>query len=158
MTGAPGDMPAEGGPREPTPEEMEMAAAFVAQLGRAPVRDILFQAIAQFHDVAAIRLGRGPEGDEVRDLEQARLAIEAMRALLAVVEEHLGAALTRPFKEPLARLQLTYAGEAEGAGAGAGGEQGGGDEPPGPGRGTPPPPPPPDDPSGRIWTPPGYRK
>jgi hypothetical protein len=156
MPGVPGEGPPGGGPREPTPEELEMAAAFVHQLGRAPVRDILFQAIAQFHDVAAIRLGRGPEGDAVRDIDQARLAIEGMRGLLAVVEEHLGAALARPFKEPLARLQLTYATEAEGPGPGDGGEgEGAEGGPPGPGSG---PPPPPDDPAGRLWTPPGYRK
>jgi hypothetical protein len=142
-------------PREPTQEELEMAAAFVQQIGRAPVRDILIQAIAQFHDIAAIRLGRGPEGDAVRDLEQARLAIEGVRALLGVVEEHLGPALARPFKEPLARLQLIYASEAEAPAPGDGRQgEGGGDEPSGPGPGTPPP----DDPSGRLWTPPGYRR
>jgi hypothetical protein len=138
-------------PRQPSQEEMEAAAAFIQQLGRAPVRDILFQAIAQFHDVAAVRLGRGPEREAVRDLDQARLAIEAMRALLGVVEEHLGPAPARPFKEPLARLQLTYASEAEER-APEGPGEGDEGEPPGPG-GGPPPPPPGDDPASRLWTP-----
>jgi len=159
MTDMPGQGPAGGMPRQPSREEMEAAAAFVQQLGRAPVRDILFQAIAQFHDVAAVRLGRGPEREAVRDLEQARLAIEAMRAILGVVEDHLGPAPARPFKEPLARLQFTYASEAEGRGPeGAGPEGGGEGEPPAP-EGPPPPPPPPppagDDPARRLWTPPG---
>jgi hypothetical protein len=153
--GGPGGVP----PREPSPEELEMAAAFVHQLGRAPVRDILFQTLAQFHDVAAIRLGRGPEGEAVRDLEQARLAIEAMRALLGVVDEHLGAALARPFKEPLARLQMTYASEAEGTPPRSRPPDEEGDEGGAPGAGPGPEPPPPgSDPAGRLWTPPGTRR
>jgi hypothetical protein len=157
MTGPIGEGGPGGVPREPSPEELEMAAAFVHQLGRTPVRDILFQTLAQFHDVAAIRLGRGPEGEAVRDLEQARLAIEAMRALLGVVEEHLGSALARPFKEPLARLQMTYAGEAERTPPRQGppDEEDGEGGAPGPG---PEPPPPGGDPAGRLWTPPGTRR
>jgi hypothetical protein len=146
--------PPPGAPREPTREEIEMAAELVRQLGRAPVRDILFQAMAQFHDIAAIRLGRGPERDATRDLDQARLAIEAMRGLLAVAEEHLGAAQVRPFKEPLARLQLTYAEEAERPAGGEEGEDGEGGAGDG-GPGSEPPPPPGPDPASRLWTPPG---
>ncbi|HWH15087.1 MAG TPA: DUF1844 domain-containing protein, partial [Miltoncostaeaceae bacterium] len=93
--------------RQPTPEEI--AAAFVHRLGRTPVRDVVLQTMATMTDIAGIRLGLGPEGDAVRDLEQARLAIEALRALLAVADEEIGTAASRPFREPLASLQMAYA-------------------------------------------------
>ena len=46
----------------------EFAAAFVHHLGRTPVRDLVVQAMATLADAAGIRLGLGPEGQEVADL------------------------------------------------------------------------------------------
>ena len=77
--------------------------------------------MATFIDMAGIRLGMGPTGDEARDLAQARQAIEALRALLGVAERELGAAQVRPFREPLAVLQMAYSRAVEepgGEGAG----------------------------------------
>ena len=146
--------------REPTPEEI--SAALAARLARTPVRDVLLQCMATFIDMAGIRLGLGPTGDDARDLPQARQAIESLRALVGVAERELGAAQVRPFKEPLAVLQMAYARAIEEpespsppeGGAGEGGS-GGPDGPPPP----PPPPPgrPPDDPASRLWVPPGSR-
>lgn len=121
--------------RQPTPEEI--AAAFVQRLGRTPVRDIVLQTMATMTDVAGIRLGLGPEGDAVRDLGQARLAIETLRALLAVADAEIGTAATRPFREPLAQLQMAFAQISEAAGGPGGG---GGEEPP-------------PDPASRLWVP-----
>lgn len=123
-----------------TPEEL--AAAFAERLARTPVRDVLLQSMATFIDMAGIRLGMGPAGDEPRDLVQARQAIESLRALLGVAERELGAAQVHPFKEPLAVLQMAYARAAEAP------ER---DEP---GEGGPPPPDEPDAAS-RLWVPPG---
>ena len=139
--------------REPTPEEI--SAALAARLARTPVRDVLLQCMATFIDMAGIRLGMGPQGDDARDLAQARQAIESLRALLGVAEHELGAAQVNPFKEPLAVLQMAYARaieepEDEGEGAGGEGEAGPGD--------PPPPTRPPDDPAGRLWVPPGSRR
>lgn len=145
-TETPGPDPEAG--RQPTPEEF--AAAMVHRLGRIPVRDVLFQTMATLADMSGIRLGLGPEGDSVRDLQQARHAIEALRALLGVVEAELGAAQARPFREPLAQLQLMYARITEG-----GDEEGEGGAPP---SGDPPPAPPRDpDAASRLWVPPGNR-
>lgn len=120
--------------RQPTPEEI--AAAFVQRLGRTPVRDIVLQTMATMTDVAGIRLGLGPEGDAVRDLGQARLAIETLRALLVVADAEIGTAATRPFREPLAQLQMAFAQISEAAGA----PGGAGEEPP-------------PDPASRLWVP-----
>jgi hypothetical protein len=139
----------------PSPEEL--AAMLAERLARTPVRDVLLQSMATFIDMAGIRLGLGPAGDESRDLVQARQAIEALRALLGVAERELGAAQVRPFKEPLAVLQMAYARAVEGPPDDApGGGEPPGDAPPKPP--SPPPPPPPDDPASRLWVPPGTRR
>ncbi len=140
-----------GPEREPTQEEI--AAALAARLARTPVRDVLLQCMATFIDMAGIRLGMGPAGDEARDLPQARQAIESLRALLGVAERELGSAQVNPFKEPLAVLQMAYARAIEEPQAeGADGEGGAGAAEP------PPPTRPPDDPAGRLWVPPGSRR
>lgn len=120
-------------PGEPTPEELvrEMAR----RLAETPVRDLLIQTMATFADLAGVRLGYGPHGREHRDLTQARLAIETLRALIGVADTEIGAAQARPFREPLAQLQMLYAREVEADAA-----------------------PPADDPEaadaeGRLWTP-----
>jgi len=141
--------PGPGGPGEDGPTPEQLMAAFAERLGRTPVRDVLLQTMATFSDMAGIRLGLGPLGDGPRDLVQARQAIEALRALLAVAERELGPAQVRPFKEPLAALQMEYARAVEGPPDAPEGGEG----PPRPGQ-----PPPGDDPADRLWTPPGSRR
>jgi hypothetical protein len=140
-------------PPELTPEEL--AAAFAEQLARTPVRDLLLQTMATFTDMAGVRLGLGPAGEGARDLTQARQAIETLRALIDVAERELGPAQARPFREPLAMLQMAYARLVEAPPPGGGAE---GSEPP---ASEPPPPPrtpPADDPASRLWVPPGTRR
>lgn len=133
-----------GAPPQITPEEL--AAAFAEQLARTSVRDLLLQTMATFTDMAGIRLGLGPTGAEAIDLPQARQAIETLRGLLEVADRELGPAQARPFREPLAALQMAYARAVE---------QPREDE-------APPPPPAggkaPDDPASRLWVPPGTRR
>jgi hypothetical protein len=143
------------GQTAPTPEEL--AAAMAERLARTPVRDVLLQSMATFIDMAGIRLGMGPTGDEARDLVQARQAIEALRALLGVAERELGSAQVHPFKEPLAVLQMAYARLAE---APVQDDEGGGGASPAGGPGEGPPPsggagPAGPDPASRLWVPPG---
>lgn len=139
MTG-PGDgSPDPAEEREPTQEEM--AALLAERLARTPVRDVLLQCMATFIDMAGVRLGMGPTGDEARDLQQARQAIEALRALLGVAERELGAAQVRPFKEPLAVLQMAFSRASE--------------ERPVPSEEAPAAPPPAPDAASRLWVPPG---
>jgi hypothetical protein len=116
--------------------------------------------MATFIDMAGIRLGLGPAGEEARDMAQARQAIEALRALLGVAERELGAAQVRPFKEPLAVLQMAYARAAEApVQESAEGDPASGGAPP---AGDPPStaggPPPGQDPASRLWVPPGTRR
>ena len=126
---------------EPTQEEM--AAMLADRLARTPVRDVLLQCMATFIDMAGVRLGMGPAGDDARDIAQARQAIEALRALLGVAERELGAAQVRPFKEPLAILQMAFSrASEERAGTAPAVEE-------------PAPTPPAPDAASRLWVPPG---
>ena len=126
--------------RPPTQEEME--AMLADRLARTPVRDVLLQCMATFVDMAGVRLGMGPAGDQARALPQARQAIEALRALLAVAEQELGAAQVKPFKEPLAVLQMAFSRASE-------------ERLDPPAEQAPPPPPPAPDAASRLWVPPG---
>jgi hypothetical protein len=101
------------GETEGTPTPDELVREMARRLAQTPVRDLLLQTMATFADLAGVRLGYGPEGAEHRDLPQARLAIETLRALIGVAETEIGPAQARPFREPLAQLQMLYAREAE---------------------------------------------
>ena len=105
--------------REPTEEELR--AAFEEQMKRITVRDVLLQTAITLINIAARRLGlTGEEG--AKDLNEARTAIEGVRALTPL----LPAEEQQAVKEPLSQLQMRYAQEAkEGAGSevrGAGSE------------------------------------
>lgn len=138
-------------PEGPTQEEF--ARALAERLAHTPVRDVLFQSLITFLDMAAIRLGLGPAGPDVADPAQARQAIEAARALIGVAEREMGPAQVRPFLEPLAQIQMAYARVVEAAG---GSEEDEGEATRAPQ--TPPPAAPPGpDPASRLWVPPGTR-
>jgi hypothetical protein len=99
------------------------------------------------------RLGITPDTEEMRDLEQARLAIEGVRALLPILEE-LDAEQMRPVRDALSQLQMAYAQLARGEGGGPGGPPPGGEPPPGPAP-EPQEPPTRDPQRGGLWVPPG---
>ncbi len=71
------------------------------------------------------QLGFAKLDEPTRDLEQARLAIETMRALTPVVENLVPPELIRDFNQSVANLQLAYAKAASDS------EETGGDEPAG---------------------------
>jgi hypothetical protein len=126
------------------PSEEELRAALEEQLRQLRVEDVLLQTIVTLVNLAGRRLTA--EGEQ--DPEQAKTAIEAVRALLPLSpQEELA-----PVRDALAQLQMLYVRETQGAG-----------EPQG--AGTAPPAPAPEQPSAeeverekarsKIWTPPG---
>ena len=62
------------------------------------------------------QLGYAKLGEEARDLEQARIAIDSLRALLPVLEGNAPEEAARDYRQVVANLQLAYA-EAASAGA-----------------------------------------
>jgi hypothetical protein len=77
-------------------------------LRQLQVSDLLVQTLSTVSSLAYHRLA-----EEHRDLEQARLAIEALRALVPVLAGAVPAELTRDFEQVTANLQLAYAAAVE---------------------------------------------
>jgi hypothetical protein len=77
-------------------------------LRQLKVSDLLVQTLSTVSSLAYHRLA-----EEHRDLEQARLAIEALRALVPVLAGSIPPELTRDFEHVIANLQLAYASAVE---------------------------------------------
>ena len=76
----------------------------LAALAQLQVSDLLVQTLSTVSSLAYHRLS-----EEHRDLEQVRLAIEALRALVPVLGGLVPAELLRDFEQVTANLQLAYA-------------------------------------------------
>jgi hypothetical protein len=88
--------------------EAEMIAELQAELNRLKVSDLLLQTAYTISSLGYHRLS-----GENKDLEQARLAIEALKALLPVLEGAVPEEATRDFRQVLTNMQLAYASAAE---------------------------------------------
>jgi hypothetical protein len=106
-----------GDPQGPPPTEEELQAAFEEQMRRIRVEDVLLQTTVTLVNLGARRLGLaaapGEEPSAERDLDQARLAIDAVRALLPLCPQDQ----VEPIAQALSQLQMAYAREAQGGGA-----------------------------------------
>ena len=78
-------------------------------LKKLRVEDVLLQTAATLIDLAARRMGLA-EDDGPKQLDQAKLAIDAIRALQPLMTEEQQAAI----REPLSQLQIAFAREAKG--------------------------------------------
>ncbi len=87
---------------EPTPEEI------LEQLRRLKVADVLVSTVA-----TVAQLGFAKLEPASRDLEQAKLAIESLRALVPLLEESLPAEASRELAQVVAQLQLAYVAAAD---------------------------------------------
>jgi len=83
-------------------------------LKKLRVEDVLLQTAATLIDLAARRMGLVEE-DGPKELDQAKLAIEGIRALQPLMTEEQQTAI----REPLSQLQMAYAREAKGVPASA---------------------------------------
>jgi hypothetical protein len=79
-------------------------------LRQLKVSDLLVQTLSTVSSLAFHRLD-----EEHRDLEQARLAIEALRALVPVLAGSVPPELTRDFEQVTTNLQLAYAAAVSGS-------------------------------------------
>jgi hypothetical protein len=73
-------------------------------LAQLQVADLLVQSLSTVSSLAYHRLV-----PEQRDLAQAQLAIEALRAVVPILRGHVPAELVRDFEQVTANLQLAYA-------------------------------------------------
>jgi hypothetical protein len=96
-----------GDTTDPVPEtvsDAELIAQLEAELKQLKVADVLVQTVFTISSLGYRRLG-----EEDRDLDQARLAIEALRALVPVLKDAVPAEVTRDFEQMVANMQLAYA-------------------------------------------------
>jgi hypothetical protein len=89
-------------------DEQKLIEELQAELAKLKVADLLLQTLYSVSSLGYHRLS-----GETKDLEQARLAIEALRALVPVLEGSVPDDALRDFGQVLANLQLAYAAAAE---------------------------------------------
>jgi hypothetical protein len=122
----------------PTPaDQEELQRRLEEQLRKVRVQDLLLESVVSILNLSARRIGKEDE----RDLEQARVGIEAVRAVIDLIDPEP----RQQVREALSQVQMLYAREAQG---------GGGGEPEGGGPEQPEEAPKVERPSG-LWTPPG---
>lgn len=149
----------EGGdaPSGDAPSEEELRRRIEEGLRKVRMQDVLLESVVTIINLTARRIGKADE----RDLEQARIGIDAVRAIVDLLEPEPQTQV----RNALSELQMLYAQHAGGSGGPEGGEEepgtgaedapeagpeeaGGGDAPPAgrPSGGEPPP---------GLWVPPG---
>jgi hypothetical protein len=94
----------EGQSQQPDVSQEELLAQLEEEFAKLKVADVLVQTV-----FTVSSLGYRSLGEEHRDLDQARLAIEALRALVPVIKDFLPADVTRDFDQLVANMQLAYA-------------------------------------------------
>jgi hypothetical protein len=116
----------EGEPQQPTgegqPTEEEMRAQLEEEIRKVRVEDVVLQSVVSILNLSARRIAK----DDERDLDQAKVGIDAGRALVDLVKPEAQPQL----RQAISELQVLYAKHA-GEGPAEDGEEGG-DGPSGP--------------------------
>jgi hypothetical protein len=126
---------------EGAPDEQELRARLEEELRNLRVQDVLLQSVVSLINLTSRRIAKEDE----QDLEQARIGIDAVRALADLLDPEPAAQV----RNALSELQVAYARQAEGAPAGA--PESGGREGAEPSQPTQPE----QKGSSKLWTPPG---
>ncbi len=87
-----------------TENDEQLMRQLEEELKKLQVADLLVQTLYTVSSLGYRRLS-----EEDRDLDQARLAIEALRALVPVLEGSVGEDVLRDFRQVTSNLQLAYA-------------------------------------------------
>jgi hypothetical protein len=90
------------------PSDDELMKQLEEELKTLKVSDLLVKTLYTISSLGYRRLS-----EQDRDLDQARLAIEALRALVPVLDGAASDELVRDFKQVTANLQLAYADAAK---------------------------------------------
>jgi hypothetical protein len=105
-------------PPQGQPSEEELRAAYEAEIKKLRVEDVLVQTVVSLVNLGGRKAGLAPGTEDERDLEQLRLAVDASRSLLPLVEADLGPDVDQ-VRNALSQLQMAYAqGVQEGGGPG----------------------------------------
>jgi hypothetical protein len=88
-------------------DQQRLVEELQAELAKLKVSDLLLQTLYSVSSLGYHRLS-----GEARDLGQAKLAVEALKALVPVLEGEVPEDAMRDFRQVLANLQLAYASAA----------------------------------------------
>jgi hypothetical protein len=94
---------------DPGGREEEISSGLADELRRMRVEDVVVTTLITLSSLGYQRLGLTAETRDDRDLVQARLAIDTMRALTPALEHVVPVELIRDLGSSLANLQLAYA-------------------------------------------------
>jgi hypothetical protein len=136
---------------ERPPTEEELRAAYEAEIKKIRVDHVLLEHIVSLVNLGMRRTGLAPGTEDERDVEQVRTAIDAIRALLPLLER-TASDKVRPIRDALSQLQLAFVkigGQAAQAAEDPGAPQQSGAEPPPPKPGEPGP----AQRTGKLWVP-----
>ena len=100
----------EGQAPQMTPEQEEMMRQMEEEMAKVRVQDLITQSVVSILNLSARRIGKEDE----RDLEQARIGIEAIRAMVDFLEPEAATEV----RNALSQLQMMYAQQSGPAGAG----------------------------------------
>jgi hypothetical protein len=92
-------------PQEPSEEELR--AHFEEQLKRLRVQDVLLESVVSMINLAARRAGLAEGTDDEQDLDQVRVAIEALRALTPLLDQ-IAPQQAPALRDALSQLQMAY--------------------------------------------------
>lgn len=115
--------------QERPPTEEELRAALEDEMRRITTEEVIAQTVVSLVNLGARRAGLVPGAPDDVDLDQTRDAIDAVSALLPILERSEDPTRLAPIREALSQLQLAYArvrqaGPPAGAEAEAGGAPG----------------------------------
>ncbi|HEY6151087.1 MAG TPA: hypothetical protein VIW19_11260 [Gaiellaceae bacterium] len=85
-------------------DEQKLVEELQAELEKLKVSDLLLQTLYTVSSLGYHRLS-----GETKDLEQAKLAIESLKALMPVLEGSVPEEALRDFQQVVANMQLAYA-------------------------------------------------
>jgi hypothetical protein len=130
------------------PTEEELRAAYEAEIKKIRIEHVLLEHVVSLVNLGMRRTGLAPGTEDERDPAQVRLAIEAIRAVLPLIEQ-AAPEQAAPIRDALSQLQLAYVrigGKVEGQAASDETGEGESQTQDEPGKG-------PAQSSGRLWVP-----
>jgi hypothetical protein len=89
------------------PTEEELRAAYEAEIKRVRVEQILLDQVVSLINLGMRRTGLSPGTEDERDLGQVRLSVEAVRALLPLIDQ-IAPQQAAPIRDALSQLQMAF--------------------------------------------------
>jgi hypothetical protein len=92
---------------EQEPNEEELRAAYEAEIKKIRVEQVLLEHVVSLVNLGMRRTGLSSGTEDERDVEQVRLSIDSIRALLPVLERATPQQVG-PIRDALSQLQLAF--------------------------------------------------